>query len=49
MQTTQAAIYARGATDRQTEAHTIARQVEALRARVAGLPLSEAMAFLDDG
>ena len=51
MNTTQAAIYARVSTDRQTEAHTIASQVEALRARVDddGLRLSEAMAFLDDG
>ena len=51
MTTTQAAIYARVSTDRQTEAHTIASQVEALRVRVAadGLPLSEALAFLDDG
>lgn len=51
MNTTQAAIYARVSTDRQTEAHTIASQVEALRARVVadGLTLSEAMAFLDDG
>ena len=51
MKATQAAIYARVSTDRQTEAHTIASQVEALRARVVvdGLRLSEAMAFLDDG
>ena len=51
MNTTQVAIYARVSTDRQTEAHTMASQVEALRARVAadGLALAEAMAFLDDG
>ena len=46
-----AALYARVSSDQQAAAHTIARQVAALRERVAldGLVLPEAMQFLDEG
>lgn len=45
------ALYARVSSDQQTEAHTIASQVAALRQRVAadGVTLSEEAVFLDDG
>src|ERR1700745_3577120 len=47
----QAAIYARVASDQQAAAHTIARQVAALRELVAldGLVLPDTMQFLDEG
>jgi site-specific DNA recombinase len=45
------AIYARVSSDQQTEAHTIASQLSALRARVAtdGFVLPEEMQFIDEG
>jgi len=45
------AIYARVSSDQQTEAHTIASQLAALRARVAtdGFALPEGMQFIDEG
>jgi site-specific DNA recombinase len=51
MQPMQAAIYARGSSEQQAEAHTIASQVTALRERVLadGLSVPAAMPFLDDG
>ena len=51
MNTTHVAIYARVSSEQQAETHTIARQVAALRERVAtdGLAVSEAMQFLDEG
>jgi site-specific DNA recombinase len=51
MNPTQVAIYARVSSEQQAETHTIARQVAALRERVAadGLTMSEAMQFLDEG
>ena len=44
-------IYARVSSDQQTEAHTIASQLSALRARVAadGFPLPEELQFIDEG
>jgi site-specific DNA recombinase len=47
----QAAIYARVSSEQQAEAHTIARQVAALRERVTadGLVLPAAMQLLDEG
>ena len=51
MNLTQVAIYARVSSEPHAETHTIARQVAALRERVAadGLAVSEAMQFLDEG
>jgi site-specific DNA recombinase len=51
MNPTQVAIYARVSSEQQAEAQTIASQVAALRERVAaaGLTVSEAMQFLDEG
>lgn len=45
------AICARVSSDQQTDAHTIASQVSALRARVAadGFPLPEELQFIDEG
>src|SRR6058998_200305 len=45
------AIYARVSSDQQTEAHTIASQLSALRARVAtdGFALPEERQFIDEG
>jgi len=45
------AIYARVSSDQQTEAHTIASQLSALRTRVAadGFMLPEEMQFIDEG
>jgi site-specific DNA recombinase len=45
------ALYARVASAQQAEAHTVARQVAALRERVAadGLTVAEAMQCLDAG
>ncbi len=45
------AIYARVSSDQQTEAHTIASQLSALRARVAadGVGLPEELQFIDEG
>ncbi len=45
------AIYARVSSDQQTEAHTIASHLAALRARVAtdGFALPEEMQFIDEG
>ncbi len=45
------ALYARVSSDQQTEAHTIASQLAALRARVAtdGFALPEEMQFIDEG
>ena len=49
MHPTQVAIYARVSSEQQAETQTIARQVAALRERVAAddLAVSEAMQFLD--
>jgi hypothetical protein len=46
-----AALYARVSSAQQAEAHTVARQVVALRERIAadGLPLPEALQFIDEG
>jgi site-specific DNA recombinase len=46
-----AAIYARVSGERQAKEGTVASQVEALRQRVRddGLPLDQAMCFIDDG
>jgi hypothetical protein len=46
-----AAMYARGSSEQQAEAHTVASQVAAVRERVAaaGLPLPEALPFLAEG
>ena len=51
MHSIQAALYARVSSEQQAEAHTMARQVVALQARVTvdGLRVSEAMQFLDEG
>jgi site-specific DNA recombinase len=51
MKPTQVAMYARVASEQQTEAHTVASQVAAVRERVAadGLTVSEAMQCLDEG
>src|SRR5918996_4081326 len=51
MTSMQTAIYARVSSAQQAEAHTVASQVAALRARVAadGLPLPEALQFIDEG
>ena len=51
MHPTQVAIYARVSSEQQAEAHTVARQVEAWRERVAadGLTVAEARQFLDEG
>jgi site-specific DNA recombinase len=51
MNSTQAALYARVSSAQQAEAHTVASQVVALRERIAadGLPLSEALQFIDEG
>ena len=51
MSAPQVAIYARVSSEQQAEAQTVARQVTALRERVAaeGLALSEAMQFIDEG
>lgn len=51
MNSTQVALSARVSSEQQAEAQTIASQVAVVRERVAadGLPLSEAMPFLDDG
>jgi DNA invertase Pin-like site-specific DNA recombinase len=45
------AIYARGSSDQQTDAHTIASQLSALRARVVadGFPLPDELQFIDEG
>jgi site-specific DNA recombinase len=45
------AIYARVSSDQQTEAHTIASQLSALRTRVAadGFTLPDEMQFMDEG
>ena len=45
------ALYARVSSDQQTDAHTIASQLSALRARVAadGFPLPEELQFIDEG
>jgi site-specific DNA recombinase len=45
------AIYARVSSDQQTDAHTIASQLSALRARVAadGFPLPDERQFIDEG
>jgi len=45
------AIYARVSSDQQTDAHTIASQLSALRARVAvdGFPLPDELQFIDEG
>jgi len=47
----QAALYARVSSAHQAEVHTVARQVRALRARIAadGLAVSEALQFIDEG
>jgi site-specific DNA recombinase len=44
-------MYARGSSEQQAEAHTVASQVAAVRERVAaaGLPLPEALPFLAEG
>jgi site-specific DNA recombinase len=49
MTTSQAAIYARVASERQAETHTVASQVAALRERVTadGLPLPAALQCID--
>jgi site-specific DNA recombinase len=51
MNSTPAALYARVSSAQQAEAHTVASQVVALRERIAadGLPLSEALQFIDEG
>ena len=51
MKPTQGAMYARVSSEQQAEAPTVARQVAAVRERVAaeGLTVSEAMQFLDEG
>jgi site-specific DNA recombinase len=51
MSSTQAALYARVSSTPQAEAHTVARQVVALRERIAadGLPLPEARQCIDAG
>ena len=51
MNAMQAALYARVSSTQQAEAHTVASQVVALRERIAadGLPLSEALQFIDEG
>ena len=45
------AIYARVSSDQQTDAHTIASQLAALRARVStdGYVLPEELQFIDEG
>jgi len=50
MNSMQAALYARVSSAQQTEAHTVASQVVALRERIAadGLPLPEALQFIDE-
>ncbi len=47
----QVTLYARVSSEQQAVTHTMARQVAALRERVAadGLTVSEAMQFLDEG
>jgi len=47
----QVTLYARGSSEQQAVTPTMARQVAALRERVAadGLTVSEAMQFLDEG
>jgi len=47
----QVTLYARLSSEQQAVTHTMARQVAALRERVAadGLTVSEAMQFLDEG
>jgi site-specific DNA recombinase len=47
----QGALYARVSSEPQAEAHTVARQVAAVRERVAadGLTVSAAMQCLDEG
>src|SRR5262245_62219974 len=51
MNSLQAALYARVSSAQQTEAHTVASQVVALRERIAadGLLLPEALQFIDEG
>jgi site-specific DNA recombinase len=51
MNARQAARYARVSSTQQAEAHTVASQVVALRERIAagGLPLPEALQFIDEG
>ena len=51
MQPTQRALYARVSSEQQADAHTVASQVAALRARGAAdsLTVSEAMQFLEEG
>ena len=51
MKATPMALYARVSTEQQAETHTIARQVAALRERVAadGLAGSAVLEFLDEG
>ena len=49
--TCRAAMYARVSSDQQTQAQTIASQVEAIQQRIAadGLTLDEELCFIDDG
>ena len=49
--TCRAAMYARVSSDQQTQAQTIASQVEAIQQRIAadGLTLDEELSFIDDG
>ena len=51
MKPTPVALYARVSSEQQAEAHTVARQVAALRERVTadGLTVSEALEFLEAG
>ena len=51
MNSLQAALYARVSSAQQTEAHTVASQVVALRERIAadGLPWPEALPCIDAG
>jgi site-specific DNA recombinase len=51
MNPTHVALYARVSSEQHAETHTIARQVAALRERVAidGLAVSEARPCLDEG
>jgi site-specific DNA recombinase len=51
MSAIQAAIYARGSSERQADTQTVASQVATLRERVAadGLPLPEALQCIDNG
>ena len=48
---TTAALYARVSSERQVEANTITRQIDALKARIIkdGLPLLEEYQFIDNG